>query len=120
LPELLAVVEALAAPLNVTVAPLPPAAGLINPETLYVCAGVTFAVFFPLTIPAHPQRKITGRRIAAKIRAWRVREFTTCGYVGLTRLSSFRLTLIVQAPQTCAERKTTSIGVFKKLIGGLV
>ena len=33
-PELFAVVVALAVPLNVTVAPLPPAAGLIVPERL--------------------------------------------------------------------------------------
>jgi hypothetical protein len=36
LPELLAVVVALVTPLNVTVAPFPPAAGLIVPEMLYV------------------------------------------------------------------------------------
>jgi hypothetical protein len=34
LPELFAVVEALAAPLSVTVAPFPPAAGLSVPEML--------------------------------------------------------------------------------------
>ena len=34
LPELLAVVVALAAPLSVTVAPLPPAEGVIVPEML--------------------------------------------------------------------------------------
>jgi hypothetical protein len=47
LPELFAVVEALAAPLNVTVAPFPPAAGLIVPEMLYVCP--TCAVAAKLT-----------------------------------------------------------------------
>ena len=36
-PELLGVVVALAAPLSVTVAPLPPATGLIVPEILKVC-----------------------------------------------------------------------------------
>jgi len=35
-PELLAVVEPLDAPLNVTVAPFPPAVGLIVPDTLNV------------------------------------------------------------------------------------
>jgi hypothetical protein len=50
-PELFAVVLALAAPLSVTVAPLPPAVGLIVPEMLYVGAvavkliPVTFAPF---------------------------------------------------------------------------
>jgi len=38
LPELFAVVAALAAPLNVTVAPFPPATGLIVPETPKVTA----------------------------------------------------------------------------------
>jgi hypothetical protein len=38
LPELFAVVVALDAPLNVTVAPLPLAAGLIAPESVNVCA----------------------------------------------------------------------------------
>jgi hypothetical protein len=55
-PELLAVVEALAAPLKVTVAPLPPAAGLIVPEMLYVgtvcCVAVklTPVTLAPLTV----------------------------------------------------------------------
>ena len=38
-PELSAVVVALAAPLSVTVAPLPPVTGLIVPEMLNVCGG---------------------------------------------------------------------------------
>lgn len=38
-PKLSAVVVALAEPLSVTVVPLPPAAGLIVPEMLYVCGG---------------------------------------------------------------------------------
>jgi hypothetical protein len=46
-PELFAVVVALAAPLNVTVAPFPPAAGLIVPEMLYV--GLTCWVAVKLT-----------------------------------------------------------------------
>jgi hypothetical protein len=37
-PVLLAIVVALAAPLNVTVAPLPPTTGLIVPDMLKVCA----------------------------------------------------------------------------------
>jgi hypothetical protein len=50
-PELLAVVVTLVAPFSVTVAPLPPAAGLIVPEILKVCgvavkfSPVTFAPF---------------------------------------------------------------------------
>jgi hypothetical protein len=52
-PKLLAVVVALAAPLSVTVAPLPPAVGLIVPEILKVCAvSVKFipAMLAPLTV----------------------------------------------------------------------
>jgi hypothetical protein len=52
-PELLAVVVALAAPLNVTVAPLPPATGLIVPEILKVCdVAVKFTpeTFVPFTV----------------------------------------------------------------------
>jgi hypothetical protein len=37
LPELSAIAEAVDAPLRVTVAPVPPAPGLIVPDTLYVC-----------------------------------------------------------------------------------
>jgi hypothetical protein len=47
LPELLAVVVAFAAPFSVTVAPFPPAAGLIAPEMLYV--GLTCWVAVKLT-----------------------------------------------------------------------
>jgi hypothetical protein len=47
-PVLLAVVVALDAPLNVTVAPLPPATGLIVPEMLNVCA--TPLKFIPVTL----------------------------------------------------------------------
>jgi uncharacterized membrane protein len=56
LPELLVVVVAAAAPLRVTIAPLPPVVGLMVPETLNV--GVTIAVkfiavtFAPLTVTA--------------------------------------------------------------------
>jgi hypothetical protein len=46
LPEVFAVVVALAAPLNVTVAPFPPAAGLIVPEMLYVWPTCAVAVKF--------------------------------------------------------------------------
>jgi hypothetical protein len=55
-PELLAVVVAVAAPLSVTVAPLPPAVGEIVPEMLkvFVCAvAVKFVpevTFAPLTV----------------------------------------------------------------------
>jgi hypothetical protein len=52
-PELLAVVVAPAAPFSVTVAPLPPAAGLIVPEILKVCAvAVKFTpvMFAPFTV----------------------------------------------------------------------
>jgi hypothetical protein len=47
-PELFAVVAALAAPLSVTVAPLPPAVGLIVPEILNVCA--VAVKFTPVTL----------------------------------------------------------------------
>jgi hypothetical protein len=56
LPELSAVVVALAAPLSVKVAPLPPATGLIVPEMLYVllCAVAVKSnpavIFAPLTV----------------------------------------------------------------------
>jgi len=54
LPELLAVVVALADPLNVTVAPFPPAAGLIVPERPKVRAvAVKFIpvlILAPLTV----------------------------------------------------------------------
>jgi hypothetical protein len=98
-PEVFAVVVVLAAPLKAIVAPPPPAAGVIAPEMLYVCACVLFAVFCPLTIPAHPQRRIIGRSVAAKITATRVREFMLCGFAMLDRPSHFRSILIVQAPQ---------------------
>jgi hypothetical protein len=52
-PELSAVVVALAAPLSVTVAPLPPAAGLIVPEMLNVCAvavKLNPVIFAPATV----------------------------------------------------------------------
>ena len=48
-PELFAVVVALAAPLNVTVAPLPPAAGVIVPEILYVAIEVAVKLM-PVTL----------------------------------------------------------------------
>jgi len=49
-PELVAVVVAVAAPLRVTVAPLPPAAGLIVPEMLKVGPACAVAVKFnPVT-----------------------------------------------------------------------
>ncbi len=48
-----AVVVALAAPLKVTVAPLPPGAGLIVPEMPNVC-GSAVVWLLPLTIPEHP------------------------------------------------------------------
>jgi hypothetical protein len=50
-PVLLAVVVALDAPLNVTVAPAPPATGLIVPEMLNVVPLCTAAVkFIPLAL----------------------------------------------------------------------
>jgi hypothetical protein len=52
-PAVFAVAMALAAPLSVTVAPLPPAVGLIVPEMLNVCAvAVKFTpvTFAPLTV----------------------------------------------------------------------
>lgn len=64
LPELLAVVVALAAPLNVRVAPLPPVTGLIDPEMLYVWGGGG-CVLCPVTIPEQPQRRATGASITA-------------------------------------------------------
>jgi len=103
-PEVFAVVVALAAPLKVIVAPLPPAAGVIAPEMLYVCACVLFVEFCPLTIPAHPQRRINGRSVAAKMTASRVRNFLLCGFAGLARPCLFRSIFIVQAPQTYAGR----------------
>ena len=53
-PEAFAVVVALAAPLSVTVAPLPPAVGLTVPEMVQVCAAaVKLTVWFaPLTVTA--------------------------------------------------------------------
>ena len=56
MPEPLAVVVALAAPLKLTVAPLPPAVGLIVPEILNVglfcCVAVKFTpvTFAPFTV----------------------------------------------------------------------
>jgi hypothetical protein len=47
-PKLLAVVVELAAPLSVTVVPLPPAVGLIVPEILKVCA--VSVKFTPVTL----------------------------------------------------------------------
>jgi len=55
-PELFAVVVALAAPLNVTVAPFPPVAGLIVPEmlnvglTCWVAVKLIPVTFAPLTV----------------------------------------------------------------------
>ena len=76
--------------------------------------------FWPLTIPAHPQRRITGRSVAAKIRAARAREYALWGIASLTRLGLFRTSFIVQVPQTNAGRKSTSINVAEILIGSLV
>ncbi len=47
-PKLLAVVVALVAPVSATVAPLPPAVGLIVPEMLKVCA--VSVKFTPVTL----------------------------------------------------------------------
>jgi hypothetical protein len=68
LPELSEVVEAVEAPLRETVAPLPPAVGLIVPEMLkdWVDCGERLVL---LTAAEHPQRKITGRSNMAKDRA---------------------------------------------------
>src|SRR5690348_3079287 len=51
------------APLNVTVAPLPPAAGAIVPEILYVSCGGLVAWVLP-TVPLHPLTKTTARSIS--------------------------------------------------------
>jgi hypothetical protein len=48
LPELSAIVLALVAPLSATVAPLPPAVGMIVPEMLNVCA--VAVKFIPVTL----------------------------------------------------------------------
>jgi len=95
LPELLAVVVALAAPLKVTVVPLPPVAGLIVPDMLNVWGGGW--VLCPLTTPAQPQRRAIGTRIPTSKSAPRARElmFCECG-------ASFRARFIVQAPQKSA------------------
>jgi hypothetical protein len=68
-PELLAVAVALAAPLRVTVAPLPPAAEIV-PEMLNVEGGgwVELAV----TKPEHPERIMTGSSITATNRNFRL------------------------------------------------
>jgi len=49
-PELLAVVVAVAAPLSVTVAPLPPAVGVIVPEMLKVFACAVAVKLIPVTL----------------------------------------------------------------------
>jgi hypothetical protein len=64
LPELLTVVVVLAEPAKVTVAPLPPAAGLIVPETEYVAEGGGCVELFPLTRPEHPAIKARDEAIA--------------------------------------------------------
>jgi hypothetical protein len=63
-PELLAVAVAFAGPAMVTVAPFPPATGVIVPEMLNVCGGGVEAVeLWPLTIPEHPQASRVGKSI---------------------------------------------------------
>jgi hypothetical protein len=116
-PEVFAVVVVLAAPLKAIVVPLPPAAGVIAPEMLYVCACVLFVVFCPLTIPAHPQRRIIGRSVAAKITATRVREFMLCGFAMLDRHrpgpSDFCWTqeYVYSCPLETASKSNLSTGV---------
>jgi hypothetical protein len=63
MPELLAVVVALAAPLKVTVTPLPVAVGLIVPEMLYV--GMTVAVKFAVVMfaPLTNSGKLVGEKV---------------------------------------------------------
>jgi hypothetical protein len=68
-PELSAVTVAEADPLKVTVAPLPPAAGLIVPEIAYVGGGGGLLEFCPETKPAHPQEKAIALKITNARRA---------------------------------------------------
>jgi len=51
-PELLAVIVAVAAPLRVSVVPLPPAVGVIVPERLYVVVWAVAVKFAPEVILA--------------------------------------------------------------------
>ena len=54
-PELFAVAVPVALPLSETVAPLPPVAGLMVPDKLYVCGGgLPVCEFWVLTRPEHP------------------------------------------------------------------
>jgi hypothetical protein len=65
-PELFAIAVALAAPLNVTVAPLPPAAGVIVPDKLKVPGGV--GCEFWDTRPEQPPANTSGARSNTNLR----------------------------------------------------
>jgi hypothetical protein len=64
LPAPSAVVVAAVVPLSVTVAPLPPAAGLIVPEMLNVCVCAVAVKFIPVTFaPLTVALKLVGLKV---------------------------------------------------------
>src|SRR5713226_3412788 len=69
----------LAAPLSVTVALFPPAAGLIVPEMSYICGGGGWVDEFPLTTPEQPQDKAIEVSIPVSKNAGRTRKLSLRG-----------------------------------------
>jgi hypothetical protein len=86
---------------------------------LYVCVGRVFGVLVPLTVAAHPQRKIIGRSVAAKRRDSRATQFIRGEPTNLPCLSLFTPMLIAQAPQTFAGHKHTHMSIPEELIRSL-
>src|SRR5262249_2481588 len=98
-PKLSAVAMAVEVPLSATVAPLPPADGVIAPETVKVCAGGGGILPLGLApVPAHPPEKAAVRRVAIGKRANRT-LLRQCRWPNCTRarLPNGR-TIIVWAP----------------------
>jgi hypothetical protein len=106
LPELLAVVVALAVPLNVTVVPLPAAAGVIVPEMVNVCGeGVEeVLVLCPLMKPEQPQRQATVGSTIATSSARRARELIFNEPASWPIRLLYPENLIAQAPRNLPVR----------------
>jgi len=87
------------APLSVTVAPFPPAAGLIVPETLYVGGGGGLVEFVPATKPEQPQESaaaLNSKATRSECRFWAEctekipqpwRAFVSSVFIGLSATS---------------------------------
>jgi hypothetical protein len=103
----LAVVVAPAAPLRITVAPLPPVAGVIDPEMVYVSGVGDGEVLRPLTTPEQPQASIAGRSVATHNRARLARETRIDEWAGTLGKYLSSSTLIVQTFNVSAGRKST-------------